>query len=339
MTLAQWSRGALIHLDACPACGASSSVAEFSRRDDVLAMPDVWRMVKCGSCGSIYLADRPDDESLPRAYADYYTHQADNDEVVAAQTTGLLGRLINGYLNERFGMKRLGALKAGYWLFRAIPPLRMKLDFYCRHVPAVLCNRSARLLDVGCGNGAFLLRAKEMGLDVHGCEPDQAAVATCSRLGLDVELGDLWSVGYPDATFDYITLNHVIEHVSDPVRLLVKLRALLKPGGILWLGLPNPEALGLCALQQGWKGLHPPFHLLIPSQTILSGWLHKVGFTEVGFIRRGMQSPGLWRESIRIARREGMTLSSPRVAWIQGLGDLLSSLTPRWAEETIMIAR
>lgn len=339
MRVAQWSRGDLIHLDACPACGASSVAAEFSRRDDGFAMPDVWHMVKCGRCRSIYLAERPDDESLPRAYADYYTHQADNDELATAEGRGLLGRLINGYLNERFGMKRPRASKAGYWLFRAIPPLRMKLDVYCRHVSAGLCNRSARLLDVGCGNGAFLLRAREMGLEVHGCEPDQAAVATCSRLGLDVKLGDVWSVDHPDGTFDYITLNHVIEHVSDPLRLLGRLRALLKPGGVLWLGLPNPNALGLSVLRQGWKGLHPPFHLVIPSQMILSGWLRQAGFAEVSVIRRGMQNPGLWRESIRIARREGVIVSARRVAWVRGMGDMLSSLTPRWGEETIIVAR
>ena len=335
---ARWSRGTLIHLDACPACGASLVAAEYSRRDDGLAMPDVWRMVKCGRCRSIYLADRPDDESLPYAYADYYTHQADN-ESATAQAGGLLDRLINGYLNERFGMSRPWALKAGYWLFRALPPLRMKLDVYCRHVPAELCNRSGRLLDVGCGNGAFLLRAREMGLDVHGCEPDPMAVATCGRLGLDVRLGDVWTAGFPDAAFDYITLNHVIEHVSDPGRLLAKLRVMLKPGGILWLGLPNPDALGLSALRQGWKGLHPPFHLVIPSQAILSEWLRKAGFTELGAARRGMQSPGLWRESISIARREGVTVSGLHVACIRGLGDLLSSVTPRWGEETIVIAR
>lgn len=339
MSLPQWSRGDLIHLDACPACGASSVAGEYARRDDELAMPDVWRMVKCGRCQSIYLAGRPDDASLPRAYAGYYTHQADKDELTAVEDGGQLGGLINGYLNARFGMRRACASKAGYWLFRAIPPLRMKLDVYGRHVPGRLCNSSARLLDVGCGNGAFLLRAREMGLEVHGCEPDQAAVATCRKLGLDVVAGDVWSAGYAAGAFDYITLNHVIEHVADPPRVIGKLRTLLKQGGVLWLGLPNPDALGLRVLRQGWKGLHPPFHLVIPSQRILRGWLHQAGFTDVSFVRRGMQSPGLWRESISIARREGVALSRLRVAWIRGMGDILASLTPRWGEETIVVAR
>lgn len=337
-TITHWSRGRLDLMRACPACGAEDVSAIYSRRDDMLALEDTWRVARCGNCGSMYLIERPDDESLPRAYESYYTHESELDDFASGNAQGLLPQLINGYLNARFRMQRHPALRAGAWVFGALPPLRMKLDVYGRHFPRALCRGQTRLLDVGCGNGAFLCRALEMGIEVRGCEPDPAAAATCRKTGLNVVAGDVWTAAYADGSFAYITLNHVIEHVTDPPRLLGKLFALLEPGGTLWLALPNPGALGVMLFRQGWKGLHPPFHLLIPSQRILRKWLQHVGFTDVRFVRRGMQSPGLWRESVRIAEREGTAHSRAWMTTVRRVGDLLSTLTPLWGEETIVMA-
>lgn len=336
--IAHWSRGRLDLTRDCPACGARDVSAIYSRRDDMLALEDTWHVARCGNCGSMYLIERPDAESLPRAYENYYTHESERDDFASGNARGLLRRLINGYLNARFRMRRRPALRTGAWVFRLLPPLRMKLDVYGRHIPKALCQGPARLLDVGCGNGAFLCRALEMGIQVQGCEPDPAAAATCRNMGLHVVAGDVWTAAYADGSFTYITLNHVIEHVTDPSRLLGKLLALLEPGGTLWLALPNPSALGLRLFRRGWKGLHPPFHLLIPSQRILREWLQHAGFTDVRFVRRGMQSPGLWRESVRIAEREGTTHFRVWMATVRRVGDLLSTLTPRWGEETIVMA-
>lgn len=333
-----WSRGALIHVAACPACGVASIACEYVRRDDALVMPDVWRMVRCAGCNSIYLVDRPDDESLPRAYADYYTHEIVHDDLASGEATGLIASLINGYLNVRFGMKRSPAVKAGAWLFAAIPPLRMKLDVYGRHVPRPLCNANARLLDVGCGNGAFLSRAREMGIEVRGCDPDPSAVSACRKLGLDVIAGDVWSDAFTPGSFDYITSSHVIEHVADPARVLARLHELLKPGGCLWLALPNPMAPSFKLFGSACSQLHPPFHLLIPSQRVLQGWLCSSGFSEVRLIRRGAISPSLWRESIRIAAREGIVRSRRRLTFAHSIGHVLSSLRACWGEETVVTA-
>lgn len=286
----------------------------------------------------MYLVDRPDDESLPRAYESYYTHQPDHDQLASGRGGSVVARLINGYLNARYKMSRADALRIGNVLFSVIPPLRMKLDVYGRHVPAALCKAGTRLLDVGCGNGAFLQRAQEMGIHVFGCEPDASAAATCRSNGLEVVTGEVWAAGYPDKSFDYITLNHVIEHVVDAPRLLEKLHDLLKPSGVLWLALPNPHALGARLFGRGWKGLHPPFHLLIPSQRILHSWLTQSRFADIHFVRRGLQSPGLWRDSVSIARRERVAPSTVWSACVRRLGDLLSSVSPRWGEETIVMA-
>lgn len=336
----QWSRGRLVSVLSCPACGASPRVsAEFVRRDDSLALPDIWHIVRCSECRSIYLSPRPDSVSLPCAYEDYYTHQAEDDALANGATHGFVAALVNGYLNWRFHMQREPAIKAGAWLFSCLPPLAMKLNVYLRHLPRSYCRPGTRLLDVGCGNGAFLLRARGIGISVQGCEPDPLAVETCKTEGLDVIQGNAFANELDHSRFDVITLNHVIEHVEHPMLLLQRLNSLLAPHGMLWIALPNPNALGVRLFGSGWNGLHPPFHLLIPSQSVLRAWLRDAGFCGVRFIRRGMQSPGLWRESIRIARQESVARSNLRVMFVRRTGDLLSSLTPRWGEETIIIAR
>lgn len=334
-----WSRGRLQQVRVCPACGKSSAVsAEYARRDDALVMPDIWHVVRCAACRSLYLNPRPDAESLPRAYADYYTHNPESDELASGAARGLIAALVNGYLNSRFHMRRQPAMRAGAWLFGAIPPLRMRLNVYGRHVPRSRCNAGTRVLDVGCGNGAFLLRAREMGMRAHGCEPDSAAVATCRALGLDVTQGEVFDAGYDAGSFDLITLNHVIEHVTDQPRLLAKLHALLVPGGMLWLALPNPDALGVRVFAKGWKGLHPPFHLAIPSQVVLRQNLHTCGFLRIHMLRRGAQSPGMWRESTELAQRERTVPPKIWLTVMRRFADVLATLSPRWSEETIAVA-
>lgn len=334
-----WSRGRLEAVRICPACGESSAVVrEYSRCDDMLAMPDIWRVVRCAECRSLYLASRPDAESLPLAYADYYTHNPESNELVSDTSRGALSALINGYLNWRFRMNRQPALAAGAWIFSFIPTLRMKLDIYGRHLPKPKCNAHTRLLDVGCGNGDFLLRAGEMGVQAWGCEPDNLAAKACQAHGLKVTQGAVFDAGFDDESFDFITLNHVIEHLLDPHATLTKLQELLVPGGMLWLALPNPNALGVRVFGKGWKGFHPPFHLVIPSQRVLLRWLNDSGFVRPRLIRRGAQSPGMWRESAQLARREGTAPAELLMATARRFGDLLSTFSPRWSEETIVVA-
>lgn len=334
-----WSRGTLEFLKRCPACLRAVGVsAIFERRDDALAMPDVWRMVRCAGCGSMYLNPRPDASSLPAAYAQYYTH-VDSEEDPTRERAGLLHGLINGYLAARFGFNRANSHRLGAYLFRALVPLRMKLDVYGRHLPSTFCHSGTRLLDAGCGSGDFLLRAAEMGLRAEGCEPDEKAVETCRAAGLQVVHGDLFAPDLDSRRYDVITMNHVIEHVPVPLDLLRRAWALLNPDGFLWLALPNPASLGSRVFGRGWKGLHPPYHLVIPSQDVLAGWLEECGYLGVRFIRRGPQSPGMWRESVALSLREQCSPPAWCEWFVRYLGHGLSTVSSKWAEETIVVAR
>ena len=101
-----------------------------------------------------------------------------------------------------------------------------------------------RLLDLGCGDGTVLYFARRDGWDVKGVElfPEQTALVR-ERLGLTVETSDIMSYDGERGAWDVVVLTHVLEHLPDPLAALVKIRELLKPGGVGVLEFPNIDAL------------------------------------------------------------------------------------------------
>jgi SAM-dependent methyltransferase len=112
----------------------------------------------------------------------------------------------------------------------------------------------ARLLDVGCSSGAFLLTARKLGLNTTGVEPSAEAAETARRAGLNVFTGFLDGARFSDASFDAATLIEVIEHLRDPRSLLVECRRVLKPGGILLVTTPNAASWTARLMGSRWDG-------------------------------------------------------------------------------------
>ena len=97
-----------------------------------------------------------------------------------------------------------------------------------------------RLLDVGSHCGFFLNVARDRGWDVTGLDPS----AVNSRLardvfGLDVRTGTLEEVDLPPGSFGVATLVDVFEHISQPRELLDSIARVLRPGGRLFIKVPN----------------------------------------------------------------------------------------------------
>lgn len=335
-----WSRGDLRCLGCCPACGyAAKPAVTFARGDDSGLMPDCWIIHRCAGCASFFLDPRPDRASLPAAYIDYLTHDVAETEQVFT-SNAIQWELVRGYLEWRFGLHtKLRVAATGRWLFSILEPWRLKLDRYGRHLTRSLFPSAGRLLDLGCGAGDFLALAQAMGWQAMGCDPDEKVVAICQSRGFDVRHGGADSFMGGRNSFDVITLNQVIEHVIDPKDLLRQCFDLLRVGGMVWIGFPNPNAIGAKAFGATWAGLHPPYHLCLPTQDVLHGWLQDAGFERVRFLRRGAHASANWRRSAEIAEHL-RARTPPRVVRELGraLTDAVSTLTPHWGEETVAIA-
>ncbi len=335
-----WSRGKLQSVPSCPACGSNErSATVYRRQDDSASMPDIWNMVTCKACGTLYLDPRPDDASLPRIYEEYFTHNPNTETYPETGVSGILWRLINGYLNARFGMSRQPSTGLGFLVFMLAIPWRQKLDYYCRHLTLSIFPNRGSLLDLGCGNGSFLKRAKEMGWDAFGCEPDLHAVEVCRGEGLDVVHGDVFNEKLNGRQFDVVTVSHVIEHVPDIHSALSRIHSIVKPGGMVWFALPNPNSVTIRLFSSAAATLHLPRHLCIPTQARFAEMLRASGFTQVRAIRRGIQTRTHWDTAMRIAAEQDLNQPGRiKVFFGRVLSEILSTVSVRWCEESVFTA-
>ncbi len=99
-----------------------------------------------------------------------------------------------------------------------------------------------QMLDVGAGSGEFLFMMEQLGKTVKGIEPNAPYAAYCrEELGLDVQTSHLKSDLFAPGQFDFIRMNHVLEHLNDPVRYLHQIARWLAPHGLLYVEVPNIE--------------------------------------------------------------------------------------------------
>ena len=99
------------------------------------------------------------------------------------------------------------------------------------------------VLDVGAGSGEFAYLMTRLGKTVKGIEPNSGYAAYCREaLGLDVQTAHLSPDLFSPGQFDLIRLNHVLEHLNDPIKHLGQIACWLTPRGMLYIEVPNIEA-------------------------------------------------------------------------------------------------
>ena len=121
-----------------------------------------------------------------------------------------------------------------------------------------LVGRPGRVLDVGCGSGAFLLFMRDAGWQVSGVDINPAVVDICHGLGLDVRVGSILEEREPGegAHYDCVTFLNALGYMADPVAALQAASRLLRKGGVIAVEDPNSLFHRLTA--RFWAALRKP---------------------------------------------------------------------------------
>ncbi len=254
---------------ACVLCGCGTSGFFAKGGDYEYRTSDrVFTFVQCSACGHVYLNPRPSDRTLHLAYpSDYYT-------LSGRHTTGrsrLIARFKSLVINRRLRFFR------------------------------PLLSGRASVLEVGCGDGSLLMDLKRRypGLEISGLDMalPQGAAARCSAMGIAVRGVSVEQAELGLERFDLIIMNQVIEHVADPVAVMEKLSAALKPGGYVSIETPNPGGYDRRLFRQSfWGGYYFPRHLHLFGRRDLRYLMERAGLDVI--VQNDLLAPIIWIFSV-----------------------------------------
>lgn len=104
---------------------------------------------------------------------------------------------------------------------------------------------SRRVLDIGAGRGEFLIDCAKQGIRAQGVEfnPKKVVIARekahAAGVSIDIEEGDAEALRFPDASFDFLNMCELIEHVQHPDAALREAARVLAPGGVGYVSVPS----------------------------------------------------------------------------------------------------
>jgi len=137
------------------------------------------------------------------------------------------------------------------------------------------------ILDVGCGSGEFIRGAVRRGWSAKGVEPVEESVAIARSRGLDVTSGLLQDSDIPERSFDVVSAFHVLEHINEGKAFLELISRWAKPGGYVFIEVPNWNSLHRRKTGSNWPGLRPLEHIGHYTPTTLAGAMRRAGLEPI----------------------------------------------------------
>jgi 2-polyprenyl-3-methyl-5-hydroxy-6-metoxy-1,4-benzoquinol methylase len=240
----------------CPICHARDVVGRRPGRDRLFGLAEgLFALFRCKFCGCIFQHPLPEDAALARFYPkEYWWAEKSKPE---SRLEGLLRRLEKAYRE---------CVVADHVRF---------LDSCARQSAA----NGRHLLDIGCGSGTFLHVAQSHGFIPHGMDMSSQAVQIARKqYGYSVLQGDIGSEIWGNRRFDFVTMFHVLEHLTDPRLGLRYASGLLQPAGTLIIQVPNVSSIQARLFRNSWYGLDVPRHVINYTPRALGFLLQEMGF-------------------------------------------------------------
>jgi len=235
-------------------------------------------ILECRRCGLLTRAKTPSDEDLSAFYKDSYWDLYRDEQLTPGRD--------NVYHHVWSWVRR------------------------CRSETGVL-------VDVGCGSGALLALCRAQNWKGIGFDPSVQAVQHARSRGLDANAQGWPPCPLQDESADVVTCINVLDHLRDPFGALQEAWRILRPGGLLYIRVPNGPVHARIKSAQKALGLtgFAVFHLYGFGQRALLHHLPRVGFavldirTALPSLQNVYHSPGRWASPLRRAlKRIGVLL-------------------------------
>ncbi len=224
-------------LTACPVCGHARFTPFLKAKDQTVSHAE-FQIVACSDCNFLFTNPRPPASEIGQYYEsnEYISHHDDAKDLMSK-----VYNLVRDYTTQQ------------------------KIKLLHHAVPG-----KGTLLDVGCGTGFFLSKAREACWQVHGTEPDtQARAVAMGRVGEAIH-ENIEAPFFDSKTYEAITMWHVLEHVHQLNETMDWLHQHLAPQGRLFIAVPNPESEDAQAYQENWAAYDVPRHLYHFSKKAIS---------------------------------------------------------------------
>ncbi|GAA0714551.1 class I SAM-dependent methyltransferase [Dokdonella soli] len=221
-------------LSRCPICAGASLHRMLTAPDHESHTGD-YGIDECADCNAAFTNPRPLESELPKLYEQRSTADFPRMDSTAQR---LRDYAIDRYLNGQLGDS----------------PTSAATDF--------------RALDFGCGDGALarglvrIGRARGCAIEVTAVDFHDVAPPALANIGTTVNYrsNDEWRAN--PSRYNAIFLRHVLEHHPQPLHLLGELAATLRPGGRLFIEVPNRRSVWARVFGPAYFGYYLPRHLL-----------------------------------------------------------------------------
>lgn len=251
-------------MEQCRVCGSTALSQPIPVRDMMFGSREVFDYMRCADCGTLQIADIPEDLSRYYGNATYYSfrnavkespHKALLKKLVAASIVGRPDRYPRGEgLMDR---------------------MRRGVEPWIALVPGL--TRDSSILDVGCGEGARLHNLAAMGFThLTGVDPFLAEEsAGIQPDGVRLVRAPLAAI---DGTYDLVVMHHSLEHFEDPGQQMEIARALVAPGGYLMVRIPILQEELWEEYGANWVQIDAPRHLYLFTMPGFTAFAERHGY-------------------------------------------------------------
>lgn len=258
----------------CRICLNTKDNKEYVVKEMMFGTQDEFKYFQCNECGCLQICDFP--QNIDKYYPDNYYSYGINSH------TNFFKRILKNSRNK-FAITGKGIL--GRVLYMLLPNYSLVL------LRNVLIDKSAKILDVGCGDGALLYDLNEIGYKkLLGIDPyiDNDIIYHNGLNILKKSIFDLCD------KFDLIMFHHSFEHIKEQFETLKKTKELLEPDGLVLICIPTVSSFAWEKYKENWVQLDAPRHYFLHSTNSMEILSEKCGLAvkDIQFVSSEFQFIG-----------------------------------------------